>query len=157
MAGAAAAEGVVGGREEADKSSGASSAGNQGCGVGRKVAMGISVKRGARVVRVGAVKELVGEGADTAEMVEGGRKEKHILVNKRLDDGRVARGRATPELLPFGKVMWASSGNLCKRCITLIRGRRRDGHVDKSIVGRGTRSRVALVVRVKLEANVGRA
>jgi hypothetical protein len=30
-AGAAAAEGVIGGREEADKSSGASSAGNQGC------------------------------------------------------------------------------------------------------------------------------
>jgi hypothetical protein len=38
----------------------------------------------------------------------------------------------------------------------LIRGRRRDGHIDNSIVGRG-RSRVALVVRVKLEANVSRA
>jgi hypothetical protein len=34
-AGAAAAEGVIGGREEADKSSRASSAGNQGFGVGR--------------------------------------------------------------------------------------------------------------------------
>jgi hypothetical protein len=87
-AGAAAAEDVIGGREEADKSSGDSSAGNQGgFGVGGKVAMGISVKRGARIVRVGAVQESVGEGADTAEMVEGGRKEKHILVNKRLDDG----------------------------------------------------------------------
>jgi hypothetical protein len=52
---AAAAEGVIGGWEEADKSSRASSAGNQGFGVGRKVAMGISVKRGARIIRVGAV------------------------------------------------------------------------------------------------------
>jgi hypothetical protein len=107
---------------------------------------------------VGDVKETVGTGADTAKMVEGGRKEKHILVNKRLDDGRVSRGRATPERLPLGKVMRASSGNRCKRCITLIRGRRRDGHIDNSIVGRGrSRSRVALVMRVKLEANVGRA
>jgi hypothetical protein len=89
---------------------------------------------------------------------EGGRKEKHILVNQRLDNGRVSRGRATPELLLLGKVMRASSGNRCKRYITLIRGRRRDGHVvDNSIVGRGSRSRVALVVRVKLEANIGRA
>jgi hypothetical protein len=62
--GAAAAEGVIGSCEEADESSGASSAGNQGFGVGRKVAMGISVKRGARIVRVGAVKESVGKGAD---------------------------------------------------------------------------------------------
>jgi hypothetical protein len=37
-----------------------------------------------------------------------------------------------------------------------MRGRRRDGHVDNSIFGRG-RGRVALVVRVKVEANVGRA
>ena len=118
--------------------------------------MGISVKRGARIIRVGAVKEAVRKGANTAEMVEGGGKEKHILVNQRLDNGRVSRGRATTELLPLGKVMRASSGNRCKRCITLIRGRRRDGHVNNSIVGRG-RSRVALVVRVKLEANVGRA
>jgi hypothetical protein len=50
-------------------------------------------------------------GADTAKMVEGGRKEKHSLVNKRLEDGRVGRGRATPELLPLGKVVRASSGN----------------------------------------------
>jgi hypothetical protein len=85
-------------------------------------------------------------------MRRGCRKEKHILVNKRLDDGRVGRGQATPELLPLGKVMRASSGNRCKRCITLIRGRRRDGHIDNSLVGRG-RSRVA-VVRAKLEANL---
>jgi hypothetical protein len=98
---------------------------------------------------VGAVKEAVGKGADTAKMVEGGRKEKHVLVNKRLADGRVGRGRANPELLPLGKVMRASSGNRCRRCTALIRGRRRDGHIDNSIVGRG-RSRVALVVRVKL-------
>jgi hypothetical protein len=103
-----AAECVVGGRKESDKSSRASSAGNQGFGVGRKVAVGINVKRGAGIVRVGAVKEAVGKGADTAKMVEGGRKEKHILVNKRLNDGRVGRGRPTPELLPLGKVMRAS-------------------------------------------------
>jgi hypothetical protein len=126
------AEGVIGGREESGKSSRASSAGNQGFGVGRKVAVGISVKRGAGIVRVGAVKETVGKGTDTAKMVEGGRKEKHILVNKRLDDDRVSRGRATPELLPLGKVMRASSGNRCKRCNTLlIRGRRRDGHIGR--------------------------
>ena len=58
-AAAAAAEGVIGGWEEVDKSSRASSAGNQGFGVGRKVAMGISVKRGARIVRVGTVRETV--------------------------------------------------------------------------------------------------
>jgi hypothetical protein len=108
------AEGVIGGREESYKSSGASSAGNQGFGVGRKVAVERSVKRWARTVRVGAVKETVGKGANTAKMVEGGQKEKHILVNKRLDDGRVRRGRATPELLPLSKVMRASSGNAVK-------------------------------------------
>jgi hypothetical protein len=32
---------------------------------------------------VGAVKEAVVKGAHTAKMVEGGRKEKHVLVNKR--------------------------------------------------------------------------
>jgi hypothetical protein len=36
----------------------------------------------------------------------------------------------------------------------LIRGRRRDGHIDNSIVGRG-RSRAVVVMRVKLESNVG--
>jgi hypothetical protein len=35
-------------------------------------------------------------------MVEGGQKEKHILVNKRLNDGRFRRCGATPELLPLG-------------------------------------------------------
>jgi hypothetical protein len=59
---AAAAECVIGSREESDKSGRASSAGNQGVGVGRKVAVGISVKRRARIVRVGAVKESVGKG-----------------------------------------------------------------------------------------------
>jgi hypothetical protein len=88
-------------------------------------------------------------------MVEGGRKENHILVNKGLDDRRVSRCGATTELLPLGKVMRVSSGNRC-RCITLMRGRRRDSHIDNSIVGRG-RSRVEVVMRVKLEANVGRA
>jgi hypothetical protein len=49
----AAAECVIGGREESDKSSRASRAGNQGFGVGRKVAVEIaSVKRGAGIVRV---------------------------------------------------------------------------------------------------------
>jgi hypothetical protein len=62
---AAAAEGVIGGWEEADKSSRASSAGNQGFGVGRKVAMG-KVSRGGGQ---GAVKETVSKGADTAEMI----------------------------------------------------------------------------------------
>jgi hypothetical protein len=38
----------------------------------------------------------------------------------------------------------------------LIRGRIRDGHIDNSIVGRG-RSRVAVVMRVKLEADIDRA
>jgi hypothetical protein len=61
-AGAAVAECVIGSREESDKSGRASSAGNQGFGVGRKVAVGISVKRGARIVRVGAVKESVRKG-----------------------------------------------------------------------------------------------
>jgi hypothetical protein len=104
---------------------------------------------------VAAIKEAVVKGAHTAKMVEGGRKEKHVLVNKRLNNGRVVRCGATPEFVPLGKVMRASSGNRCRRCITLIIGRRRDSHINNSIVGRG-RSRVAVVVRVKLEANVGR-
>jgi hypothetical protein len=66
-AGAAAAECVIGGREESDKSSRARSAGNQGFGIGRKVAVGISVKR-AGIVRVGAVPRkrwvCTGTGAD---------------------------------------------------------------------------------------------
>jgi hypothetical protein len=57
------------------------------------------------------------KGAHTAKMIEGW-KEKHILVHKRLGDGRVGRSGATPELLSLGKVMRASSGNRCKRCIT---------------------------------------
>jgi hypothetical protein len=54
---AAAAECIIGGGKESDKSSRASSAGNQGFCVGRKVAVGLSVKRGAEIIRVGAVKE----------------------------------------------------------------------------------------------------
>jgi hypothetical protein len=61
----------------------------------------------------GAVKEAVGKGA---EMVEGGRKEKHILVHTRLDNERVGTGGATPELLPLlSKVMRASSGHRLTR------------------------------------------
>jgi hypothetical protein len=47
-------------RKESDKSSRASGAGNQGFGVGRKVAWGISVKGGG-IIRVGVVKEAVGK------------------------------------------------------------------------------------------------
>jgi hypothetical protein len=111
---------------------------------------------GLGIIRVGAIKEAVVKAAHTAKMVEGGRKEKHILVNKGLDGGRLSRCESTLELLPLSKVVRASSGNRCKRCITLIRRTRRDSHIDNSIVGRG-RSRVAMVTGVKLEANVGRA
>jgi hypothetical protein len=54
---AAAAERVIGGGKESDKSSRANTAGNQGFGVGRKVAVGISAKRGAGIIRVGAVRK----------------------------------------------------------------------------------------------------
>jgi hypothetical protein len=49
-----------------------------------------SIKGG--IIRVGAVNEAVVKGAHTAKMVEGGLKEKHILVHKILDDGRVGGG-----------------------------------------------------------------
>jgi hypothetical protein len=153
-AGAAAAECVISSRKESDKSSRASGAGNQGFGVGRMVAA-VGIRGG--IIRVGAIKEAVVKGAHNAKMVEGGRKAKHILVNKRLNDGRVRRCEATTELLPLGKVTRASSGNRCKRCITLIRGRRRDSHINNSIVGRGRGWVAVLLVRVKLEADVGRA
>jgi hypothetical protein len=52
---------------------------------------------------------VVVDGAHTAKMVEGSRKDKHILVNKRLNDERVSTSGATPELLPLGKVMGAST------------------------------------------------
>jgi hypothetical protein len=61
-AGAAAAESIVS-RKESDKSSRASGAGNQGCGVGLKMALGISVKGG--IIRVGAVKKAVVKGGAT--------------------------------------------------------------------------------------------
>jgi hypothetical protein len=56
---AAAAEGVIGGCwEEADKSSRASSAGNQGFGVGRKVAMWEYVPRGEQDCQGGSRKGI---------------------------------------------------------------------------------------------------
>jgi hypothetical protein len=79
---------------------GTHSAGNQDFGVGRKVAVGISVKREGGVIRVGAVKEAVVKGAYTTKMWSKvrGRKEKHILlVHKRLlDDGRVLAAMEPP-------------------------------------------------------------
>jgi hypothetical protein len=65
----------------------------------------------------GSHKEAVVKTAHSVKMlVKGGRKEKHVSVHKRLDDGRVSRrSGATPELLPLGKVMRArSSRNRCK-------------------------------------------
>jgi hypothetical protein len=53
-------------------------------------------------------------------MAEGGRKEKHVLIHERLNDRRVGSCGTTPEL--FGKIIRVSSGNRCKKCITLIRG-----------------------------------
>jgi hypothetical protein len=47
------------------------------------MASGISVKEGG-IIRVGAVKEAAVKGAHTAKMVEGGRKEKHVLVVEEL-------------------------------------------------------------------------
>jgi hypothetical protein len=89
-------------------------------------------------------------------MVKRGREEEHILGDKGLDNGRVGRGGTTTELLPLSKVMRASSGSRCKRCITLIRGRRRDSDINDSIV-QGGGCGVALVMGVKRKANVGRA
>jgi hypothetical protein len=87
------------------------------------------VSRRGGIIRAGGSHKGNGKGAHTAKMVEGGRKEKHVLVNRRLDDGRVGRSGATPELLPLGKVMRAasSSGSRCKRCLTLTRERQATG------------------------------
>jgi hypothetical protein len=114
--GARAAENIISSRKESDKESSRASGGtgNQGFGVGRTVAVGISVKKGGADHQRGAKKEAVVKGAHTAKMVEGGRKDKHILVNKRLNDGSVSRC-----CVPLGKVvMRASSRNRSKRCIT---------------------------------------
>ena len=81
----------------------------------------------------GAEEEAVCERARTAKVVESGGEEEHILVNHRLDDGGVGRGVTTMKLQPLGKVMRASSGSRCERCITLVGGRRRDGDIDDSV------------------------
>ena len=96
------------------------------------------------------------ERAKTTKVVKGGREEKHLLVDHQLDNGGVGRGVATTELQPLGKVMRASSGSRCKRCITLIGGRSRDSDINDSI-SEGGGGGVALVVGVKEEANVGGA
>jgi hypothetical protein len=112
-------ESSIGGREEAKKGRGASGAGDQGLDIGRMVAMGVGVKGRARVLGSGGTKkEAVSQGAKAAKMVERGREEEHILGNKGLDNGRVGRGGTTTELLPLSKVMRASSGSRCIRCIT---------------------------------------
>jgi hypothetical protein len=91
-AGAAGAESIGSSRKESDKSSRASGAGTiQGRGVGRKGALGICVRgdgggAGGQDYQGGSHKAEVVKGVHTAKMVEGGRKEKHVLVNKRLDD-----------------------------------------------------------------------
>jgi hypothetical protein len=57
-------ESSINSRKESNKSSRASSEGNQGFGVRRKVAVGISVE-GGRIIRVGVIKEAVVEGGHT--------------------------------------------------------------------------------------------
>jgi hypothetical protein len=94
------------------------------------------------------------ERARTTKVVEGGGEEKHVLIDHRLDDGEIGMGVTTTKLQPLGKVMQASSGSHCKRCITLIGGRRRDSDINDS-VGEGGGGGVALVVGVEEEANVG--
>jgi hypothetical protein len=98
----------------------------------------------------------VRERAQTTKVVKGGGEEEHLLVNHRLDDGGIGRGVTTTELQPLGKVMRASSGSRCKRCITLIGGRRRDSDINDSI-SEGGGGRVALVVGVEEKANVSGA
>ena len=102
----------------------------------------------------GAEEEAVCERARTSKVVESGGEEEHILVNHRLDDGGVGRGATTTKLQSLSKVMRASSGSRCERCITLVGGRRRDGDIDDS-VGEGVGGGMALVVGVEEEANVG--
>jgi hypothetical protein len=94
------------------------------------------------------------KGAGTAKVVEGGGEEEHILINHRLDDGGIGMGATTTKLQPLVKVMRASSGSRCERCITLIGGRRRDSDINDS-VGEGGGGGVALVVGVEEEAIVG--
>jgi hypothetical protein len=73
------------------------------------------------------------ERARTTKVVKGGGEEKHVLINHQLDDRGIGRGVTTTELQPLSKVVRASSGSRCKRCITLIGGRRRDSDINDSI------------------------
>jgi hypothetical protein len=59
----------------------------------------------AGVVCKGATKETVGKRAKSTKMVKGGREEEHLLVNHRLNNGRVGRGGTTTEHLLLSKVM----------------------------------------------------
>jgi hypothetical protein len=99
---------------------------------------------------------VVCKGARTTKVVEGGGEEKHVLISHQLDDGGIGRGVTTTELQPLGKVMPASSGSHCKRCITLIGGRRRDSDINDSI-REGGGGGMALLVGVKEKADVGGA
>jgi hypothetical protein len=99
---------------------------------------------------------MVGKRTKSAKMVKGGREEEHVLVDQRLNNGRVGRGGTTMELLPLSAMMRASCGSRIKRSITLARGRRWDSNIKDSI-SEGGRGGVALVMGVKEEANVGRA
>jgi hypothetical protein len=59
------------------------------------------VSRGGGIIRVGARKEAVVEGAHTAKMVEGGRKEKHVSIFLCClnDDGCIEGGATVITLL----------------------------------------------------------
>jgi hypothetical protein len=92
--------------------------------------------------------------ARATKVIKGGGEEKHVLVGHGLDDGGIGRGVTTTELQPLGKVMRASSRSCCKRCITLIGGRRRDSDINDS-VSEGGGVRVALEVGVKEKEDVG--
>jgi hypothetical protein len=70
------------------------------------------------------------------------------LIDHQLNDGGIGTGVTTTKLQPLGKVMRASSGSHCKRCITLIGGRRRDSDISDS-VGEGGGGGVALVVGLR--------
>jgi hypothetical protein len=94
--------------------------------------------------------------ARTTKVVKGGREEKHVLINHQLYDGGIGMGVTTTKLQPLGKVMRASSGSRCKRCITLIGGRRQDSDINDSI-REGGGGGVALVVGVEKKVDVGGA
>jgi hypothetical protein len=58
------------------------------------------------------------ERAGLSKVVKSGGEEEHILIDHRLDDGGVGRGATTTKLQPLGKVMRASSGSRCERCVS---------------------------------------